>query len=209
MLELLRLDAYKCQNPNELTIQQLQKIETALKHPERKNFDDEILDFKLWCMGLPSRQEKFAEYLSKRLPKEQGLKVLEVGCGRTARLSRLLAKNGYVMTCIDPELDLSYCTEVKGIKGKFNYKKIDLSPYDYIVAQEPCDATEHIVRACVQQNKPFMISLCGTAHKMISGETPKDYEEWYQNLINISPESMKLRYLKLDPLSITPLLKSK
>ena len=209
MLGLLRFDAYKRLNPNELTIQQLKKIETALKHPERDNFDDELLDFKLWCQGLPSRQERFAEYLSKKLPKEPGLKVLEVGCGRTARLSRFLEQKGYVMTCIDPEVNLSYCANINGIKGKFNYQKIDLSPYDFVVAQEPCDATEHIVRACTQQNKPFIISLCGTAHRMISGEMPKNYEEWYQKLLSIAPGTMKLLYLKLDPLSITPLLKSK
>lgn len=208
MLELLRFDAYKRLNPNELTIQQLVKLEKEIRHPIPREITDEYYDFKLWNLGLPSRQERFAIFLSKKLPKTDGLRVLEVGGGRTARLSRMLSERGFKMTCIDPQIEKVHCDGIEVIKGKFDYTKIDLSSYDYIVAQEPCDATEHIVRACIEQRKPFLISLCGVPHKLISGQKPKTYKDWYEYLRNISPNEIRLGYFELDPIGLTPLLRS-
>ena len=206
--ELMRFNAYKRLNPNELTTQQLSKLEKEIQKPKKEIITDEYYDFKLWCMELPSRQQRFADLLLKRLPKTQGLKVLEVGCGRTAILSRILSQKGFKMTCIDPKLELSYCEGIEGIKGEIDYKKIDRSYYDYVIAQEPCEATEHVVRACINQHKPFMISLCGVPHKLISGRTPKNVDEWYNYLVDISSNEIKLRYISLDPLGKTPILKS-
>ena len=112
------------------------------------------------------------------------------------------------MTCIDPNVELQNNT-IHCIKGKFDYTKFDLSSYDFIIAQEPCDATEHIVRACINQNKPFIMSLCGVPHKLISGKMPKDIQEWYNYLQNISCKKLKLFYVSLDPLSTTAILKNK
>ena len=52
------------------------------------------------------------------------------------------------------------------------------------------------------------MSLCGTPHRMISGYMPKDIEEWYENLLKISKGNARLRYIELDPLTITPVLRS-
>ena len=91
MLDYLhRLKDYKKSNPNEITTRQFVKLEEELKNPRFVVTSDEVVDFKLWCMGLPSRQEKFAKYVMKRIPRKDGLKILEVGCGRTARMSRIL-----------------------------------------------------------------------------------------------------------------------
>lgn len=206
--ELGRFDTYRRLNPNELTTLQLSKLENEIKHQQVGIITDEYYDFKLWCLGLHSRQERFADLLVKRLPKKDNLKVLEVGCGRTAKLSRILNEKGFIMTCVDPKLDISYCNNIEGIKSEIDYRKIDLSQYDYVIAQEPCDATEHIVRACISQHKPFMIILCGVPHKLISGITPKSVDEWYNFLVNISRNEIKLRYMSLDPLGKTPILKS-
>ena len=206
--ELLRLEAYKRSNPNELTVQQFLMLEKEIKHPDSETISDEYFDFKLWYRGLPSRQERFADLLVRRLPKTEGLRVLEVGCGRTAKLSRILSQKGFVMTCIDPTLEKSYCDGIEGIKGKFDYKRIDLSTYDYVIAQEPCDATEHVVRACISQHKPFIMALCGVPHKLLSGETPKNINEWYSYLVNISKNEIKFSYIMTDALGKTPIIKS-
>lgn len=204
--ELKRLELYKQSNPNELTPQQFLKIEHEIQSPKSSTTSDEYLDFKLWCHGLPSRQEKFATFIAKKLSKKDGAKILEVGGGRTARLSRFLNEKGFEMTCIEPKLEIS-SNDIKLIKGQFNYK-YDLSIYDYVIAQEPCEATEHIVRACINQNVPFMMSLCGVPHRLISGKTPKDVFEWYDYLVNIASDKIKLRYANLNPLSETPILRS-
>lgn len=206
--ELQRFELYKQLNPNELTPQQFQKIEHEIRFPKFQTISDEYFDFKLWYSGFPSRQESFAEFIAKKLSNKGISKILEVGCGRTARLSRILSKKGFIMTCIDTNLEVQSNVDIEYIKSQFNYKNFDLTKYDYVIAQEPCDATEHVVRACTSQHTPFMMSLCGVPHRLISGKMPKDVYDWYDYLINISPGELKLRYIKLDPYLQTPLLKS-
>ena len=95
------------------------------------------------------------------------------------------------------------------IKDMFDHKTFDLSDYDFVIAQEPCDATEHVLLACKAQNKPFFMSLCGVPHKKLSGEMPANYSDWYAYLLNESDGYAKLIWLSLDPLSRTAILKSK
>ena len=137
---LQHFSIYKQKNPNELTPQQFLSLGHEIKSQSSEAMSDEYLDFLLWCRKLPSRQESFATYLQKRLPQNNDAKILEVGCGRTAKLSRLLIEKGFNLTCIDPNLEFNG-SNINCIKSKFDYKKFDLSPYDFIIAQEPCDAT--------------------------------------------------------------------
>lgn len=206
--ELRRIELYKQSNPNELSTQQFLKLEHEIKNPRPNKKSDEYVDFKLWYNGLTSRQENFANYIAKKLSGKEGAKILEVGGGRTGRLSRFLSEKGFCMTCIDPKLEISTDANIEFIKKQFDYKKFDLTKYDYVIAQEPCEATEHIIRACVRQKVPFMITLCGIPHRLISGKTPKEVMEWYDYLINIASEEIRFRYIKLDPFFRTPTLRS-
>lgn len=202
------LAVYKQLNPHELSPQQFVSLEREIRKRDEKYVSDEYVDFRLWCRKLPSRQESFANFIAKKLSKHPNAKILEVGGGRIGRLSRILSEKGFQMTCIDPKMELTSGNGIEFIKDKFDYRKFDITAYDYVVAQEPCEATEHVVRACINQNKPFMMSLCGVPHKLISGGTPKDEKEWYDYLLNISRGEMKLIYMSLDPISATPVLKS-
>ena len=206
--ELQRMLVYKRLNPNELSEQEFLALEKEIKKPKKELISDVYLDFKLWQNGLPSRQESFAKYLLRKLPKDPGAKILEVGCGRRGRLSRILGERGFCITGIDTKIEMESYENVKFLKEKFNYEKFNLLEYDFVIAQEPCDATEHIVRACIKQKVPFIISLCGAPHKMISGYMPKNEKEWYELLVKISVQDLKLRYIKTDPITETLILKS-
>ena len=206
--KLQRFQLYKNLNPNELSIQQFQMLEHEIKHLRHGLVSDEYVDFQLWSSQLPSRQESLAEFISEKLSKNKGAKILEVGGGRTGRLSRFLAEKGFQMTCVDPQLIMTDSCDIKYIKEKFDYENFDISMYDYVIAQEPCEAAEHVVRACINQNKPFMMILCGVPHKLISGQMPKDINEWYDYLVNIASDKIKLCYIELDPFLKTPMLKS-
>lgn len=204
-----RIELYKKLNPNELTAEQFKKIEREMKIPKRDGLiSDEYYDFLLWCNNLPSRQESFAKFITKKLAKHKGAKILEVGCGRTGRLCRMLTKEGFIMTGMDPKLEVKSTDSIKFIKGKFDYKKSDLEEFDYVIAEEPCDATEHVVRACSIQNVPFIMVLCGVPHKLISGKQPKDIREWYDYLINID-KRVSFQYVTIsDSDTFTPILKN-
>lgn len=205
--QLQRMKVYKDLNPNELCPQQFLNLEKEIKNPSSNLISDEYVDFKLWQLGLLSRQEKFAKYIAKKLPRNDS-RILEVGCGRTARVSRILKGAGFSVTGIDPKVEKSSCGNVEVIRDKFHFQKFDLSGYGFVIAQEPCDATEHVIRACIAHRIPFIMSLCGVPHKMISGYMPKDEKEWYKKLISISEKDLRLYYIELDPLTITPMLRT-
>lgn len=201
---------YRHINPHELSTKQLNDLEKEIKHLGKDLMSDQLLDFLLWSKGLPSRQESFANFVLKKLAKTSYKKILEVGGGRTARLSRIIAKAGYEVTCIDTIIEKEFKSDnLTLIKDMFDYKTFDLSDYDFIIAQEPCDATEHVLLACKAQNKPFYMSLCGVPHKKLSGEIPKSCNDWYNYLLKESEGYAKLIWLSLDPLSRTAILKSK
>ncbi len=113
-------------------------------------------------------EEQF-EILEQELLPEGRLHILEVGCGSYPRLSLLLKAQGHSLTCMDPGAEL---VEEEGIEVRreaFDWESVDLGGYDFVVAQEPCEATEHIVRACTGQRVPFAMVLCGVPHALLCG----------------------------------------
>jgi len=208
-LQLMRLQQYRKENPNELTKEQFAKIESEILYSrDSKVISDEYFDFLLWLGERPSRQEEFANYLTRRLQRKDAKNILEVGSGRTCKLSRILEQKGFSMTCIDPKIDIQLvkekAPEINLHQEKFDLN-YDLTDFDFIIAQEPCDATEHVVRACVNQNKHFIMTLCGVPHTLISGESLQDVRAWHNYLANIS-DDIKLRRVALDALSTSTIL---
>ena len=132
MLEQL-LRIYKNVNPNELSLQQFLELEKEIKSKKSGIISDEYVDFKLWMKGLPSRQESFAKFIERRIPKTESIKILEVGCGRTGILSRILGKKGFDITGIDPKVEILSCDNIKFIKEKFEHTKFDISKDEIIL----------------------------------------------------------------------------
>lgn len=188
---------YRELNPDELTQKQFNMILDELKNPQRNVMSDELVDFLVFADGYPSRQQSFVDYVSKRI--QPGAKILEVGCGRTGIASRKLAEKGYTMTAMDPKVEITD-SKVNFQRKKFDYRKARLDEFDYVVALEPCDATEHIIRACLAQNVPFILFVCGEQHRLISGKMPKDVYDWYDELIKIAPDKLKFRYVNFHKL---------
>ena len=180
-------------------------MKQELDKPNKEIISGQLLDYILWLYDLPSRQESFAEYICKFLP--ISCSILEVGCGRTGIMSRILKEKGYKVSCMDPEIDPLYLKCINSFQEKFHYETTNIEEYDYLIAQTPCDATEHIVRACVSKKKPFIMSLCSMPHNLINGDMLSSAQEWYSYLQNIS-SNLKLSYKKLDPFTVTPILKS-
>ena len=211
---------FREQNPLQFIEEQFHKVETDILHPRKGVVSDEYVDFDLWTKGLPSRQEYFADYITTILPSTKYQKLLEVGCGRTPRLAKLLAKSGYEMTAMDPKIvtetedvekteDEEKETDAENlrcIKAAFVFGETDIAAYDAVIAQEPCEATEHVIRACVKAKKTFIISLCGTAHRLMNGEMPEDVLEWYDYLQELLGEKGTIINLNMVPGYLNPIM---
>lgn len=196
-MDTSRLKQYREENPHHLTPEELDQIEAELKSPKAETISDQCLDYQLWCQGLKSRQELFADYVEGSLAGRGIKRILEVGGGRFGRLSLLLAERGYHMTCMDPRLELEDDSSVRAVKAGFDHRTTSLAGYDLVIGQEPCEAAEHIVRACLEQKVPFIVVLCGTPHILISGEQPEDVWQWYHYLGEIDRERTEMKIVKL------------
>ncbi len=167
-----------------------------------ENYPDEVFDFfvDVGLVNAPSRHEEYASYLNKKFSPIKFKRVLDVGSGRTCKLSAILSSLGYQMRAIDPNIRISQ-DEAKKAGIKFADKSLFLCDefakngrgtnilnYDLIVGLEPCDATEHIIRQSLKYDKPFDILLCGSPHKALTGETFENYMAWFEYLSKISSE---------------------
>ena len=185
-------------NPNELTKTQMERIFEDIDNPRGSTMYDETFDFMQWLHGRPGRQELFYEYIKKNYTNFFGKRVLEVGCGPRARLSKMLSRS-FKMTAMDPSLDPDLrIKHVKLIRKIFKYNT-PIDNFDLVIGLEPCDATEEIIRNCLTNNKEFIVVLCGTPHKcMQDGITPKSAFEWYKYLLEIDPNYLQFRKLELN-----------
>ena len=120
--------------------EQLCRLKQEIDHPQDGRSSDEKINCLLWQRGQKSRQESFCCYVVRNFPCRRYPHLLEVGCGRQARLSQLLAQQGYQMSAIDPKLQ-RIPAHVEGIVASFHHARTPISSYDAIIAQEPCDAT--------------------------------------------------------------------
>lgn len=209
-----KFQKYKLLNPNKLAENELRVLELKINKMNlallEKSYDDDCIDFYLYLKGYPSRQEIFAKYIyDNKLRGKTGIKkILEVGAGKHARVGKFLSEKGFFVTCIDPKLTTISQKNLICIAQKFDYHKFDISDYDYIIAQEPCEGAEQVVRACIKANKPFTETLCGQPHKLISKKRVKNGEEWHRELKRLHP-LITIEYIHLYPIHsnmLSPLL---
>lgn len=55
--KLAGLEEYRKMNPNQLTQEQLAALERELERSRKRTVSDELVDYRFWRRGLPSRQE--------------------------------------------------------------------------------------------------------------------------------------------------------
>lgn len=104
-----------------------------------------------------NRYEHFAKFIKAKYPDTK--KILEVGCG-DGLLSKLLTDLGYDVTAIDY---IKYNNlEENGIKFKETTFELDtdISEYDLVVGLHCCEATERIIRNCLNNEKEFSVVVC-------------------------------------------------
>ena len=202
---LSKAEQYLKINPDRFTTAEKNKFRAGLAEwieGTSETIDDEVYDFLLSLKidNRRPREEIFASHIAQKYKNIQFRKILDVGAGRMCKLSNVLAKYGYKMYAIDPNIRLSPQEASKQKIGSISKKLFlcdDFTPsgkgtniqnYDLIVGLEPCDATEHIIRQAIKYDKPFEVLLCAAEHPALDGTTFKNYLEWYEHLKSISPE---------------------
>ena len=178
------VEKYLRENPNELSESQKAKLRRALSRQLNGTIPDELLDYMLWLQKKTSRTGEFYRYLAQRIDKFANRRILEVGCGRRALLARRLIEAGLDVDAIDPVLEIE---SDRFRKEAFEYT-YDLSQYGLVVAMEPCEATEIILRSCLANHVPCIVVACGSPHKAMNGMEFENCYYYWQYLRDISPD---------------------
>ena len=125
-------------------------------------------------------------------------------CAPTGRAAKRLSEvTGQNATTIHRMLGVQM---QRGEQQEFVHHEHNPLKYDAIIAQEPCEATEHIIRLCTKEKKDFIISLCASPHRLINGKMPRSIDEWYEHLIAIDPNHTILIYPNMVPGYNTPVM---
>ncbi len=180
------LNRFAVKNPLRFSEQRMALVRRDFYNHKRGTVSDEFVDFVLWAEKLPARHEHFGSFLLPIIRDNAWKSVLEVGCGETALLSEYLYQalaGNVTITALD-QCDIQ--CNVSGInlvKQKFTGTEV-LSGFNAVIAQEPCEATELIIKACTEQNVPYCVILCGVPHARLSGLLDDDVYAWYAYLLS-------------------------
>lgn len=178
---------YLEENPDRIGRSEIDHIITDLADhgsDEKEMQFNETYDYLQWTRGLPGRQEMFAKYLQDKYLQYKGKKVLDVGCGKIAKVA-VINKDFFKMTAIDPKLETERLDKGVEYQKEHFSQDTDISQYDFIYGLEPCDVTEDIIKSCLRDKKDFIVALCKFPHMRSDGIMPKNFEEWYEYLKGI------------------------
>ncbi|MBR1444592.1 MAG: hypothetical protein IJ583_13795 [Firmicutes bacterium] len=178
------------ENPFKFSEERIERAKKDFYEPRKGVMCDELVEFVLWANGYPARHEKFGDHLLPIIKRNEWKNVLEVGCGEVFLLSEYLFEKleGKVkFTAMDKCGFARDSKDITLIDDEFT-ENYDISGYDLIIAQEPCEAAECIIKNCTENDKPFCVILCGAPHKRLTGEIDEDVNSWYIYLMKTYPQ---------------------
>ena len=178
-------------NPLNFSERRMELVRKDFYGQHHGTVSDEFADYVLWAEKLPARHEKFGKFLLAIIRDNGWKSILEIGSGENALLSlflrnrleeniKITAMDKCVITCDNPNINI--------INREITCKE-NLTDYDAVIAQEPCDAAELIIRACTDQDIPYCVILCGVPHTRLTGILDTNVYEWYAYLIETYPGS--------------------
>ena len=185
------LNRFEEKNPIRFSEQRMIIVRRDFYNHKSGTVSDEFVDFVLWAEKLPARHEHFGAFLLPIIRDNAWKSVLEVGCGETALLSEYLhnaLEANVTITAMD-QCDIQ-CNVfgINLVKQRFTGTEV-LSGFNAVIAQEPCEATELIIKACTEQNVPYCVILCGVPHTRLTGVLDEDVYAWYAYLLSTYPNS--------------------
>lgn len=180
------LNDFIAENPLRFSEKRLSLVRRDFYEHKRGTVSDEFVDYVLWAEKSPARHEHFGAFLLPIIRDNSWSSILEVGCGETVLLSKYLhqkLRNSVKIAAMD-QCEMQCDTSgIKIMNHKFTGTE-DLTEYDAVIAQEPCDAAELIIKTCTEQNIPYCVILCGVPHARSSGVLDDDVYAWYAYLLS-------------------------
>ena len=162
------------------------------------------------------RYRKFVNLISEEFSLEGN--IIEIGCGNfpivSYHLSKIKTSKGTI-TAYDPRVITKPVENIKLVKEEFSYNT-DLKPYNLVVGYFACDVTETIIKRACDEEKDFIVGLCGCTH------FPRSYfldgniatkESWLDYLYNMAQKhkssacDLSVKYL--DDIDNYPIIEGK
>lgn len=178
-----KIDSNSCLIASEKPPEQF-KLETPINFVGNEDGD-------LWTneveeiLNVPARKvrynkyEHFSKFINAMYPDYKN--ILSVGCG-LGEETYLLSKLGYNVTGIDS----NPCSPSHNINFRRQTFTLDtdITDYDLITGLHCCDASEKIIRNCLNNDKEFVVTLCeinqGIKKKNIT--TRKQYVDYLKGI---------------------------
>ena len=162
-----KLEKYIKENPNLLTNEEKRKLRLEFMNCVVKSLkvnqlsiSSLLVEFFVYAGALPSKEDKFLEYIKTNYPRDRFPRVLEVSSGKVCSLAQKLKQNGYKVTAMDPDIRIRPSDpKVKGIKILKRKFTSDFSRegYDVILGHDACPAAGTLLRI---KDKPVVFTIC-------------------------------------------------
>ncbi len=133
-----------------------------------------------------SPYDSFFDYLKEK--HDLGRDILEVSCGKYPALSVMVdkyqqeIKEGSI-TAYDPQLVTTKLGNIKLHRSFFNMDT-DVSKYSLLMGFFPCSSTIDIIKKSNEEDKDFVIGLCGCMHNTDDIDFPFEltYDRWVDHI---------------------------
>ena len=133
--------------------------------------------------------KEFADIVHTISPSKDG-KILDVGSGQYPYSSISLGQSEQNVYSMDRTFYISNqslnAMNVNPVSCYFT-ANTPVDEYDFVVGRFPCSAIEHIVRNCVNANKPYFLQLCSCNAPILENEPKFEWLRWRDYLSSIDP----------------------
>ena len=153
-----------------------------------ENIDEGIRELVDEAGLLPKEEniyDYFTDFITDRYDVE-GKKIIEVGGGVFARLSKRLSlkqKNG-IITVYDPRLDPTLEATNKFILKRDRFSvDTDIKDTDLLVGLMPCEGANSLVAQALRKDRDFILWLCEGGPHGDMFDFYEDAENWMKSLI--------------------------
>lgn len=151
-------------------------------------FYDKLMSFISGVFA--NRQREYSRVVSTIMPSGKNTRILDLGAGEFPLSSFMIAQNADDVTTQDKEF-MFYDETISGLgckpKQEIFTKDTDLSNYDFVVGNKPCEATLDMIANCAKNNLPYFIDICNCAIPSLVSLSRVSDDVWQNIMRELDP----------------------